>query len=113
MSGYAKYNRPLFNRVAGQLRAQGHEVFNPAENEDGGTIQSRAFYMRLDIPALMESEGIVVLPGWHKSRGACLEVWLAIDLDMPVFRCSEANGTITLEPAEGLTPHPLPFGGER
>ncbi len=34
-SGVADYNYPLFNKVAALLRAEGFQVFNPAENKDG------------------------------------------------------------------------------
>jgi len=61
----------------------------------------------------MASEGVVVLPGWETSRGASLEVWIAIDLDMPIYEYGGADDTSTLERIEGLRPSPLPFGGER
>ena len=34
-SGVVDYNYPLFNKVAALLRAEGFQVFNPAENKDG------------------------------------------------------------------------------
>lgn len=108
MSGLPENNFPRFNRVAAHLRERGHEVFNPAENKDGGLRQSRAFYMRLDIPALIRSEGVVVLPDWHRSRGACLEVWLALDLGLPIFRCVDTETTIELERVNGLELRTLP-----
>ena len=110
MSGYPQYNYPLFDQVAEQLRARGHRIFNPAQNPDGGRKRSRAFYMRLDIPALIEAEGVVVLPGWRQSRGASLEVWIAVDLGMPVYEYAPVNGAITLTQLRDLKPSPLPFG---
>jgi len=109
MSGYADHNFPLFNRVAHLLRGQGYEVFNPAKNKDGDTRQPRSFYMRLDIPALLESEAVVVLPGWESSRGASLEVWLALDLGMPIYECGQSDGTVELNPVETLEVGCLPF----
>ena len=97
MSGIDEYNYPLFNRVADRLRKRGHEVFNPAENKDGGTVRPRAFYMRLDIPALLKSEGLVLMQGWRRSRGANLEAWIAIDTEMPLFECIECDGEFLLE----------------
>lgn len=113
MSGVAAHNFPEFHRVAGLLRRQGYEVFNPAENDDGSTRRPRAFYMRLDIPALMASEGVVLLPGWHESRGASLEVWIAIDLGLPLFRPETANGAVVLSPVQGVELARLPFTGDR
>ncbi|UCG15324.1 MAG: DUF4406 domain-containing protein [Phycisphaerales bacterium] len=109
MSGMREYNFPLFNSVARQLRAQGHEVFNPAENKDGDTRQPRSFYMWLDIPALLESDAVVVLPGWEKSRGASLEVWLAIDLGLEVYYCTPSDGAVQMARLDGLEISCLPF----
>jgi len=109
MSGFAEHNFPLFNRVAGLLRDAGHTVFNPAENDDGGVRQSRSFYMQLDIPALLASEAVVLLPGWQRSRGASLEVWLALDLGMPIYRCDCAGEQLNLCLVDDLGDPRLPF----
>lgn len=109
MSGIHAGNFPLFNRVARLLRDRGYEVFNPAENDDGGVRESREYYMRLDIPALLTCEAIVLLPGWRQSRGASLEVWMAIDLGMPLLQYVIADGEIILEPIAAPEPLRLPF----
>ena len=108
MSGIADHNFPRFNAVAARLRARGHTVFNPAENKDGGLRRSRQFYMQLDIPALLASEAIVVLAGWETSRGACLEVWLALDMGIPIYWCNDAASGVELEPATELDLKSLP-----
>ena len=112
MTGYPEYNFPLFNRAAKLLRDAGYDVFNPAENTDGGEIQSLAYYMRLDIPALLDSQAVVVLPEWEQSRGANLEVWIALDLDLPVYRGEIRNGQITVHLMEDLELPCLPFCAE-
>ncbi len=112
MSGYAEHNYPEFNSVAALLRADGYEVFNPAENVDGGVRRPRSFYMRRDIPALMDCDAIVVLPNWQQSRGACLEMWIAIDLDIPIFNCRMRDGSVCLEPIKILDIQALPFSRE-
>ena len=109
MSGIPEHNYPQFCEIAKLLRDQGYEVFNPAENNDGGVSQGRAFYMRIDIPALMASEAVVVLPGWRESRGANLEVWVAIDLDMPVYRHEVTDGRIMLHRMWDFGHFCLPF----
>ncbi len=113
MSGYPEHNFPLFHQAARLLRAAGHEVFNPAENNDDGVVQSRAYYMRLDIPALLASEAVVLLPDWQQSRGANLEVWIALDLDLPVYRGEIRGGRITLHLMENLELPCLPFCAEK
>ncbi len=112
MAGLPDHNFPLFNRVARRLRDDGYEVFNPAENDDGGVRRARAFYMRLDIPALMRSDAVALLPGWEQSRGASLEVWLAIDLGLPLYRIAMADEEILLERAADLDLLRLPFLAE-
>jgi len=109
MAGLPDHNFPLFNRVASHLRNAGHTVFNPAANDDGGVRRERSFYMRLDIPALLKSDALVLLPGWEQSRGASLEVWLAIDLGLPLYRCTDADGAILLERAVDIDLIRLPF----
>ena len=112
MSGYAEHNFPEFNRVATLLRAEGYEVFNPAENADGGVRRPRSFYMRRDIPALMDCGAIAALPDWQQSRGACLEMWIALDLDMPIFECRMRRGSVSLEAITTLDIKALPFSHE-
>lgn len=43
-------------------------------------------YMRHDLPAVLNSDLVVVLPGWQKSTGARLEVYVAEKCGIPVFR---------------------------
>lgn len=81
-----------------------------------GTASSRnrAFYLRLDIPVLLESDGVVLLPGWRASRGASLEVWLAVDLGMPIYECVAVDEMVVLERIEPPPLNVLPFEiGER
>lgn len=114
MSGIAQFNFPLFNDVAGRLRARGYDVFNPAENPDSGR-QPRSYYMRLDIPALLTAEAVVLLPGWRGSRGANLEVWIAADTGIPLYEYAAVDGEVILEHVPVPRLPRLPFldsGGE-
>jgi dATP/dGTP diphosphohydrolase/uncharacterized protein DUF4406 len=85
MTGYADWNYPAFNCAAKTLRGQGHDVFNPAENDNGSSGKPREFYLRIDVKAVADAEAVVVLPGWERSEGASLEVHIAKHLAMPVF----------------------------
>lgn len=107
MAGLPDRNFPLFNRVAAHLRQRGHAVFNPAENNDGGIRRARSFYMKLDIPALLASDAIVLLDGWQNSRGASLEVWLALDMGMSIFR-AETHSAVEISRFENLDLAALP-----
>ena len=81
-------NLKRFNEVAQQLRAQGHEVFNPAELEvEGGA--SWEYYLARDLKWIYENRPtLYVLPNWKESQGARLEVeWgqlLGLDIQFVV-----------------------------
>ena len=94
------------------VAAPGGSGFNPAENDDGGTRRSRAFHLKLDIPALLQLEAVVLLPGWEGLRGANPEVWITIDLDVLIHRCLDADETVGLGRIEGLQIRVLPFCSE-
>lgn len=83
MTGIADYNFPAFNAAADRLRAAGYEVENPAEK---GIIDGWewADYLRFDLVRLTECDGVAVLAGWPKSKGARLEVHVADELGMQV-----------------------------
>jgi len=83
MTGIPNLNFPLFHSEAEKLRAAGFQVINPAElNPDPS--KSWTDCMRVDIKALMECDGIHMLPGWTASRGAVLEHHIAVGLGMCV-----------------------------
>ena len=98
MTGIKDFNFPAFFEAEKQLNKLGHEVYNPAHN-DGPTIELAlleagtpenpnhpwTYYMRRDLPLVMKSDIICVLPGWQKSKGASLEVQVAQALDIPLM----------------------------
>ncbi|GLG02475.1 hypothetical protein Alches_25160 [Alicyclobacillus hesperidum subsp. aegles] len=86
MTGFPNLNRPAFLEAAKKLRSYGHEVINPAEV--CGSDESWPSAMRKDIRLLMDADCIVTLPGWEHSRGARLEVYVASQLEMPVYSMS-------------------------
>lgn len=82
MTGYPDFNYPAFHAKAKELRDKGHMVFNPAEMFDGQHDLPREKYMREDIAALLDTENIIFLDGWSKSRGAVLEYHVAFELGL-------------------------------
>jgi hypothetical protein len=81
MTGLPELNFPAFHAEAARLRAQGVEVINPAEiNPDIGADWVDC--MRADIAHLVTCQGIHLLPGWEKSRGAMLEHHIASALGL-------------------------------
>ena len=105
MTGYPEFNFPAFHEYAAKLRAEGHEVFSPAErdNERHGVDISKGnptgdpklakeqhgFNLR---EALREdlawicanAEIVAMMPGWEKSKGATAEHATAVALGLGV-----------------------------
>lgn len=99
MRGLPRYNVPMFARVAALLRKQGYRIISPAEldsaavravseqspagqecdrdghigGETAGQILARDVRVLHD-----EAQGIILLPGWERSRGARLEAFVAL-----------------------------------
>lgn len=102
MRGYKDFNYPWFNQVTSFLRGQGHFVFNPTEATDD-TGCDPWDYMAVDIAWIAShAEGMVMLEGWSKSKGARLEKALAEYLELPIYyvRNNDIIGTLSAEPAE-------------
>lgn len=106
MRGIPEFNFPAFHAAADKLRAEGHEVFNPAErdNERHGTDISKGnetgdesiaaaqhgFNLREALAADLEwicltADAIAMLPGWENSKGATAERATAIALGHTVI----------------------------
>ena len=74
----------LFKEAEDFLKAKGYEVVNPMTiNHDHD--KSWTNYMKTDIIALMECDGIFMLDNWEESKGACIEYYLAIKLGYEVM----------------------------
>ena len=93
MTGYDQLNFPLFHSEARRLRALGLDIVNPAEiNADPS--KGWRDCMRADIRELVTCDGIAMLPGWERSRGASLENHIARELGLAVFNASSLTDHI-------------------
>lgn len=84
VSGIADLNRPAFDAATAHIRAEGLEPVNPLDLVPYRPELTWLDYMRSDVAALMACDEVRVLPGWELSRGARIEVGLALDLGIPV-----------------------------
>ena len=83
MSGIKDSNYPEFARVTAILRSQGVEVVSPHEIPVNG--YEWAAYVRDDLIGMLTfCQGIIMLPEWRGSKGACLELYVAEALGMKV-----------------------------
>jgi hypothetical protein len=83
MTGLPDLNYPAFEAAAAWLRQHGYEVVCPTEN---GLPADATWneHMRVDLRMLLDCSGIVLLPGWRKSKGARLEYHNAKELGMRI-----------------------------
>jgi hypothetical protein len=106
MRGHPKFNFPTFHEATDTLRAAGHFVFSPAEedirrhgtdisigNHFGDEALAAAehkFNLRVALLAdltwiVQHAECIALLPGWEKSKGARAEKAVADALDLEIM----------------------------
>jgi hypothetical protein len=70
-----------FHAAEFMLKRKGFETVNPARLVPEGMAWDRA--MKKCIKAMLDCEGIALLPDWESSSGACIECDLADDLKIP------------------------------
>lgn len=106
MTGIPQFNYPAFEAMAKALRKEGHEVVTPTEMDDdearaaalasphGSMDEFNAVskhtwgdFLSRDVKLLADDgiEGVVVLPGFAKSRGARLETFVARLSHIPIL----------------------------
>ena len=84
VTGMRDGNRPAFEKAARALRASGCIARIPHDDVDPGTPWTPA--MKLTLMAILaQADGLAMLEGWERSRGARLENTVALALGMPVM----------------------------
>jgi hypothetical protein len=89
MTGIKDYNYPEFFKMEEYLvdskRFEREEIRNPARIDDDESIKftkTRSYYIRKSIEMILDCEYYTLLPGWHLSLGAKLEVSIAQELQL-------------------------------
>jgi hypothetical protein len=97
MTGFPQFNFPAFQEAAETLRSQGVEVVSPHELDDAETVdwalnstngamgtgsphgQTWGDFLARDVKIVADQcDAVAVLPGWERSKGAKLEVIVAL-----------------------------------
>jgi hypothetical protein len=109
MRGIPQFNFPAFFEAERLLRADDHDVFNPARHDlevcptmplaDGfaegdidrvtaavGGAWSFATAMRWDLARITEADMIYLLDGWERSEGVKHELYVAKAIGVPVYK---------------------------
>lgn len=97
MSGIPHYNIPAFDAAARALRAKGLTIVSPAEldaphireaclqSRDGKDVTGHGSwgdFLARDVKLVSDGiHGLILLPGWERSRGARLEVFVGLLCD--------------------------------
>lgn len=95
MTGYPRWNKAEFDHAESIIALRGQEPLNPfnlnpvpeRESHEFNNEEYEALWqicMRKAVAAIATVDRIVVLSGWENSRGARVEVQLALDLGIPV-----------------------------
>lgn len=101
MSGYENHNFPAFFAAEDLLTSYGYEPLNPARCHTDGNMREGGWresyehaieypahwheYIKADVALLLRADSIVLLNEWHKSKGACLELIVAVNTGLRVY----------------------------
>ena len=106
MSGVPQFNFPLFESAAIRLSGMGYTLISPLETDEPDMqkmswkskdgVHDEQFketwgqVLAKDVELIADTidGGIFVLPNWQRSKGARLEVFVALLLDLPILHAS-------------------------
>lgn len=100
MRGYKDFNFPAFEKAMHDLQGRGikvtsphkmdlNEGFDPKSSKYEGTFREET--VRRDVEAIIQSDGVVFLPGWTNSVGSMAEYHVALWLEKPCYQYPELH----------------------
>jgi hypothetical protein len=93
MTGLPEFNYPAFDAAEKDLGTLGFLVLNPTHaekhNPTPGVPQSWDWYMRHALRMVLAADGVALLDGWERSRGASLEHAVATALGLDIRPLAE------------------------
>jgi hypothetical protein len=87
MRGYPNNNLEAFEAARNALVARGFDAVTPVDvcgSHAGDHVIERCLAADMEFIVQKGTEGIIVLPGWQRSKGTNAEVAAAIAVDKPV-----------------------------
>lgn len=105
MTGIEKYNFPLFDQAAADLRLRGLEILSPHEVDHGETEEDRGSlpytaYIKAGLKLLLECDTLILLPNWKDSKGCHLEFLVARKCGMTVYTYDPSTQLLSLRREE-------------
>ncbi len=96
ISGLPDNNKPAFEAAANLINSNYFQAINPhvlcidiVHSHKGTPEELWTKCMKRDITYMLDCDFVVLLPGWHKSRGAMVEINTAAAVGIPVFPIKE------------------------
>jgi len=112
MTSIPEFNFPAFKAAASDIDEMGVSAVYctafgiPPAPEDALPWEE---YRREALQLMLTCNAVVVLPGWRESKGARLEVYVALELGMPVVEYPDLRPVESIDADEV---HVVKFGGE-
>ncbi len=93
MTGIPDLNRPLFKKAAEYVRKAGLTILSPPELHPEDDSYGKS--LGRDIEVLIDSkvDGVVFLQNWWYSRGARIEAFTALCMDVPEYFLFKNEGS--------------------
>jgi hypothetical protein len=87
MTASADHGVSQFAEAREKLRAEDYTVVCPSELSQPNRDQSRSFHLRRDFQIVLSiADEVCVLPDWERSVGSKIEVLIALECGLSVWR---------------------------